>query len=271
MLGLTPFLLLPWLAGGSSPVLWGDPRSLGGWLWLVTARLYQPNLFALPLGQWLARLVEWLRPGVLIPLLIWFLAAFIGAVQAWRKNKLLPAALLLTAMLYAVYAFTYRTFDAAVLLLPAFALAALAAGPWLTRFKSPAIWLLPLAMLLLASASSLFDDEFDARVAATEGLAPIPYDAIVLTPGDASIAALWYFQHVEGIRQDVVLVDENMFQFDWYRARLGRDHPELSVPYADDLDVFIATNLDDHAVCRLTLNDIGASTCLTSMQGVLRD
>ena len=43
-LGLVPFILLPFFAAGSSPVLWGDPSSLRGWLWLVSAKLYHPNI-----------------------------------------------------------------------------------------------------------------------------------------------------------------------------------------------------------------------------------
>jgi hypothetical protein len=266
LLGLFPFLFLPWLAGSNSPVLWGNPQSLSGWWWLVTARLYQPNLFALPVAQWPDRFIDWLNPGIFVPLFIWLGLALAGARQAWRKNNLLPVAFLATALSYAVYAFTYRTDDAAVLLLPAFVLAARAAGPWLLRYKPPAIWLLPLAMLLLAGASTIVDRELDVRVAATEGLGQIPEGAIVLTAGDPSISALLYFQHVEGLRQDALIVDENMFQFDWYRARLGRDNPELSLPVTDDLNAFIKSNSIDRPICRLTLRDIGITTCVSPLR-----
>ena len=262
LLGLIPFLFLPWLANGNSPVLWGNPQSVSGWWWLVTARLYQPNVLTLPVAQWPARIVDWLDSGALIPLLIWLNLALFGAWQARRKNDSLPVAFLATATLYSVYAFTYRTDDAVVLLMPAFVLTAMAAGPWLLRSRPSLIWLLPLAMLMLAGASLNANSDIEVRKAATEGLKQIPRGAVVLTPGDSSIAALWYFHHVEGLRQDIVVVDENMFQFDWYRSRLGRDNPELSVPVADDLNSFVHTNASYRAICRLTLSSDSLTSCI---------
>ena len=38
--GLTPFLLLPWLAQASSPVIWGNPQTVDGWWWLVSAQIF---------------------------------------------------------------------------------------------------------------------------------------------------------------------------------------------------------------------------------------
>ena len=40
LIGLIPLLTLPLLARLGSPVIWGDPSTIRGWWWLVTAQLY---------------------------------------------------------------------------------------------------------------------------------------------------------------------------------------------------------------------------------------
>ncbi len=63
LLGLTPYLLIPLLAQNPTPVVWGDPSTVSGWLWVVSGRVFASNVFALPLAQWPTRLAEWgLRP-----------------------------------------------------------------------------------------------------------------------------------------------------------------------------------------------------------------
>jgi len=251
--GLAPFLLLPLLASGNSPIIWGNPTSLRGWWWLVSARLYQPNVFALPPDLWPARFLDWIESGVLLPLMVWLLLAIVSVARAKEKDWKLSAAMTVSALAYTVYAFTYRANDAAVLLLPGIVLATIVAGRWLLEEPRPTLWLIPIVMagLLILTPGSFSAATIEDEVAAR--IDQIPRQAIVLTPGDASIAALWYFHHVEGHRPDLVIVDGNMFQFDWYRQRLSRDHPMLFVPSADDLGAFETKNRRVWPVCHLTL------------------
>lgn len=253
-IGMVPFLLLPWLASGDSPVVWGDLDSLSGWWWLVSAELYRPNVFGLPLSQWSERLVTWFSPALFIPFLLWLiLAVRIG----WRTigSKDAPTvALLATATLYVLYAFTYRPWDSIVLLLPALLMTALVIGMGLQRHHRLKIWLLPLAMLLLLTLASPPDNgERTVREEIQWLLGQIPAKAIVLTPGDGTVSALWYYRHVEDTRTDIIVVDENMFQFDWYRERLREGYPSLLVPFDDELDVFMTANRSRYPVCQLSL------------------
>ena len=43
LVGLSPLLLLPILAAGDSPIVWGRPADLAGWWWLVSGQLYAAN------------------------------------------------------------------------------------------------------------------------------------------------------------------------------------------------------------------------------------
>ena len=228
--GLSPLLLLPLLARGNIPIVWGDPTTVGGWIWLISGRLYHPNAFALPLTAVIPRTISWLREGVL-QLLILIPLALLGT-----KQRRPPLAALLTAVIFLLYAFTYRTDDSIVLVLPAVLLLA----TLLPRSK----WLLPVPILLLLlnfNAMTLHNAP-STRPQMTQILQTAPADAILLTEGDNLIFDLWYYQQAEHIRPDLLLVDADLFAFDWYRARLGRLHPELKALAVDDLDAFIRGN-----------------------------
>jgi hypothetical protein len=235
-------------------MVWGDLDSLSGWWWLVSAELYRPNVFGLPLSQWPERLATWFGPALFIPFLLWIiLAVRIG----WRtrESKNIPTvALLATATLYVLYAFTYRPWDSIVLLLPALLMTALVIGMGLQHHHRLKIWLLPLAMLLFLALASPPDSGAATLREETQGLLDqIPANAIVVTPGDGTVSALWYYRHVEDTRTDIIVVDENMFQFDWYRERLREGYPFLLVPLDDELDFFMIANRSGRPVCQLSL------------------
>ena len=258
--GLLPLLLLPWLARGDSPVVWGRPETLGGWWWLVSGRLYAANLQLPPDGTRLALLARAVALGV---------AAFGPAAlilgrppAAGQLTALAPPAtgsvrpvLLLgaTGVAYVLFALVYVTPDAAVLLLPALLIAALLAAPGLARLGRLAVAL----PLLLAVAGLLTHAggaaEPTPRALAEAALSAAPPNAVLLTPGDRSLFTLWYFHHVEGLRPDVVVADANLLAFDWYRRRLAAQEMGLFVPAADDLIAFQRDNAVARPFCAVSL------------------
>jgi hypothetical protein len=252
-IGLAPFLWLPWLATNHSPVTWGDPSTLGGWWWLASASLYRPNVFGLPLNMWLTRLDSWLNLSILVPLLLWLAGALLAIRRGRRGPDRLPLALLLTALAFSIYAFTYRPEDSAVLLLPALLLAAIVAGRGLADLDSPKSWLLPMSVCILALVARPHSYDSSLRISALASLAELPQDAIVLTPGDESVSALWYFHYVEGVRPDIAVIDANMFQFPWYRSGLQREFSDLWIPDGDQLELLVGQNGQSRPVCRLSL------------------
>jgi hypothetical protein len=91
------------------------------------------------------------------------------------------------------------------------------------------------------------------RESALGALISLPSDSIVMTPGDQTVSTLWYYHFVENIRPDLIIVDQNMFQFDWYRSDLGSRYPSLSHLATDDLSGFVATNQLDRSICQVSL------------------
>ncbi len=227
LLGLAPLLLLPILAGQGSPVVWGEPRRLDGWWWLVTGALYRPNMLAVAAGDALARLWEWFWSAQLfVPSAMLLLDVPVLLQRASWRSRRQPALLAATGALFLVAAATYRTDDAVVLLLPALLCAVLLLAPLLAR-AGPASLLLPAALLLLNFNRLDLSADREARNLAEPLLSSAPLDAILLTEGDAATFTLWYLHEVEGQRPDIVVVDRNLFGFDWYRRRLAARHSWL--------------------------------------------
>jgi hypothetical protein len=224
LLGLAPLLILPILALHSSPVVWGEPQSPGGWWWLLSGQLYRPNLLALPAREAVARLWDWLWAAQLFVPAAALLAGLptLRRSESWRSPRqahLLAA----TSVLFLLTSLTYRTEDAIVLLLPGLLCAVLLLAPVLARV-GPASLLLPALLLLLNFNRLDLSADRELRSLAEQLLSAAPQDAILLTEGDATTFSLWYLHEVEGQRPDILVVDRNLFGFEWYRHRLAARH-----------------------------------------------
>ncbi|MEM7113148.1 MAG: DUF2723 domain-containing protein [Chloroflexota bacterium] len=263
LLGLSPLLAIPWLAQTSSPVVWGNPTTVDGWWWLVSGTIYRPNMLALPLAALVERLVAWGTVALVwggTVLVVWGVNILYcrsrdsqsrhhpdAGAASWNDianrgyRSYHNSILLLTAVLITLYALTYNTPDAHVLLLPALLLLALPLADVLRNWGVAAL-LLPLALLLLNFQQQNLRQAPTMRPVATALLQAAPENAILLTPGDTTIFTLWYFHHVEEQRPDLLLVDANLFAFDWYRARLQQQVPSLVAVTHDNLAAFEQEN-----------------------------
>ena len=255
--GLLPFLVLPLLALGESPVVWGRPETLGGWWWLVTGQLYGGNVLALPRAEWGQRLLLWSRE--LFAQFAWIGLPLVAVAisETWPERQRRLAPLLLSAGLYLVYAFGYRNDDAFVYLLPALLLLVLPLANIMLR-SSWLAFLLPMLLLMLNfQRVGLRDDfvagRFEARAAAEAVLAEAPPDALLLTDGDRTTFTLWYMHFVEAQRPDLIVADVNLFAFDWYRTRLSRHYHEPDLRAATAYERLAAGEWPDRTVCRTVL------------------
>lgn len=251
-LGLTPLLLLPWLARGDSPVVWGRPDDLAGWWWLVSGRLYAANIQpAIDSERWLTLLRALaFGPAALVVAnrsLDRPLARF-TATAGERGATLMLGAI---ALAYGAFGLLYATADAAVMLLPGLMIGALLLAPRLAALGRVAL-LLP-ALLALVAYPVPKTNSSEPRALAEALFQAAPTNAILLAPGDRTVFTLWYFQHVEGRRPDVILVDANLFAFDWYRERLAGQYPAISVPMTDDLIALRRENERNRPFCAVGL------------------
>ena len=250
-LGLTPFLLIPLLAQSGSPIIWGQPTTIQGWWWLVTGTIYRGNTFALPSVEIVPRLQSWATilfsqfTWIGLPLVFWG-----WWVRHQESSKIIVFPL--TAIGYMLYAFGYNTPDAIIFCLPALLLFSLFLTPSFQQLGWLAL-LLPLTSLMLNFQTQNLGNDVTIRPLMDVVWIEIPTNAIVLTPGDQTIFTAWYFQHVENQRPDVILVDSNLFAFDWYRQQLQQRHPDLTGITQDDLGHFQQRNQQKRPYCLVTL------------------
>ena len=268
-LGLTPLLLLPWLAHGNSPVIWEETHTFAGWSRLISGQLYHASFLGGTLNDYMQR--SWIWAKLLLEQFAgvgwWFIGVGMYRLinQPTTKSQAFPPilrtglfppltslSLVATAVLYLLYSFLYHTQDAPVLLLPALLILSIFLAVGLERWGYLAL-LLPLCLLMLHFHSQNLRQDQGVRPSVRQLLAQTPAEAILVTPGNETIFTLWYFHHVEEQRPDLTLVDTNLFAFPWYRARLKQQYPSIIWPTVDDINQVRLLN-SQHPFCQADLS-----------------
>jgi hypothetical protein len=95
------------------------------------------------------------------------------------------------------------------------------------------------------------------RSFALQQLQSAPTNAILLMSGEGLLFTLLYFQHGEGLRPDLILVDKNLFAFDWHRQQLQKHYPDVMWPSDYNLDALIRQT--KRPICQL--NDLQTIDC----------
>lgn len=248
LIGLTVFAVLPLRASSGAPVNWGDPSTLQGFWWLITAELYRGYVFALPLGSLGTRLLAWASMIARQFTPIGALIGLWGLLRLKRARLGLVAAILVAFLCLSAFAIGYNTRDSYVYLIPPFVLLAIGGGIGLGEvlirleglanrlpgLRWAAVLVLPLIELAFGwPAADLHAD----RVAMDFGqaiMAQAPQQAVLVTSEDAHTFTLWYFRYVRGERPDVTIVDQDMLGMSWYRSTIARASG-LAHPASPDL------------------------------------
>jgi tetratricopeptide (TPR) repeat protein len=255
--GLLPYLYIPLRAPANPGLNWGDARTLGALLSLVTRAEYG-SLSLLPQAAraYFPETSPWLQMPVYLRVMFWGpglpagLLALVGLAwpaaggrQRWWPAAFLGLAWLATGPFFLALAHypVEDPFWEGVLerfyILPQVPLALLAGcgAAWLGARLRPA--LAGVLALLVAGCGlaswSRADRSGDTAAAdyLDNFLASVPRGAIVLTLGDAPGMLLDYAQYVEGRRPDLVLLDQEKLTFPWYIDSRKRRHPDVVFPW----------------------------------------
>jgi len=245
------YLALPLRAAGNPPINWGNPQTLDGFWWSVTAAPYQKYFSSLGLPALLERIAA-------VPRFLFDQFNVVGAgLGLWGLTQVLsnPArrarrsgvALLLGMSAIVGYAALYGSRDSHIYLLFAFMLFALAiaAGIHDVLARLSPRWalavmfvaLLGLPIFNLAANFQSLDLSRD-RVAynyAQSIVAAVPNDAVILADGDEHLFALWYYRYaIAGATSDVLVVSRELLQYDWYYHQIRQTMSALpAIPPAD--------------------------------------
>ncbi len=273
-LGLSAYALLPLRASTLPPVNWGNPTTLGRWVWLVTGQLYQNRLLDLTLAGFLQRAQSYL--GLLLEQfdLPGMTLALIGVIFFFKPSRLYFITIA-SAVLSFLFAAVYNSFDAYVYLLPILVSMAIWIGiatgglmRWgstrkrVTEFATLAVTVVFGLMLLLQRWPQM-DASRDTRAEdfGAQAMQLIPPDGLVFADGDRAIFTLWYFHYALRQRPDVVIVATDLLYYDWYLDTLRATYPTLviegDVVWSGSL---VSQNLA-RPVCVLDDRDLEAVLC----------
>ena len=190
-----------------------------------------------------------------LPLLAWLpgLAALLGIVAMWRRNRQLALAFTLVLFLQAAMTVLYfnipasyfRSLDRHYLPVCVTVGVLVACGlsvvmqqrarlTWHRRRVAPLlaasfVALIPIAQLAGNWHASDASARHFARDFASNMLETLPPDAILFTVGDNDTFPLWYAQTVEGVRPDVAIVNLSLANAPWYIDQIVRRDPSFPV------------------------------------------
>jgi hypothetical protein len=276
--GLSVYLYLPLSSARIPPLDWGGPHTWSGFWWTVSARIYQEYVFGLPAAYLPARLGSWL--SLLAEQFTWVGLALglVGIWDLWEEEREWLLFSLISFGTVAVYSITYNTTDSYVYLIPSYLLFAFwmtrgvsyllreAIIPWMNKGRdrvsstSRPLWVFGLFLLVLpvfllgANFRDLdLSNDREAYDYAATIFAQVPADAVIIAGTDAHVFSLWYLLYVERAAPQAVVVAEGLFEYQWYKDALLRNHPQLNVPAStagsyDQLFAFIDANLSRHPV-----------------------
>ncbi len=261
-LGLAVHLLvMPIAATTQSPINMFEPSSWSrfwsyvsleqsGGGFLVDLWPRKSGVWSVQIGDFLRVLGDnFFRRGPSVSILGWLpaLAAMLGLVMLWRRNRRLGLAFTLVLLLHAAMTVLYfniaanyfRPFDRHYL--PVFVTLGVLVACGLSvltqqlghvatsrrrvtvALGATAVVLTPAAQLFGNWTSHNASERYFTRDYAANALGSLPPNAIYFTVGDNDTFPVLYLQSVEGVRPDVRIVNLSMANAAWYVDQLARD------------------------------------------------
>lgn len=285
-LGALSYARIALVARGAAPVNWGFATDADGLWWLVSGAAYRGYVFGAPATSVIVRIASWARTLAVQYTLAGMALALWGLAWWDQQRPQLRTFSLLWLGPISIYTIGYASRDAEVNLLPVVWLMALwlAVGMercmvWSAR-RWPGQWgewgppILFAALTLAAlpgrwNRTSLRLDHA-ARDFVQAAAAAVEPNAIVISRGDDETFALWYGTWASGEiarrAPGVVVVNEALYQFDWYRRLQATLHPDVEGA-GESVEALIEANLGRRPILRTgDMQDGGAPPGLYPLQ-----
>ena len=273
--GLLIYLTLPFRALSNPPVNWGNPVSLNNFVWLVSGRLYQGQLFELTPTLLLERIQDtaglWIGQFGLLGLA----AGLVGLIFFFKSSRLFVNTVWI-AIVFSAFSIGYVTTDSFVYLIPAFLAFAVWIGAGLaglqeiTARRYPKFEFVIGAILLgylftqagfhwlqVDASHDLRAEQFGQTV-----LAQAPSHAILFAKGDKAIFTMWYFLYALHERSDLTIVATDLLGFDWYQKTLASTYPDLALPGPFPFAETLAALNPKRSACYIEYTDFSDIQCL---------
>ena len=235
VLGLLPYLYLPIRAAQDPLFNWGDPDSLSRLYHHVSGRQYQvwfmadESVFRQQTDFFLSKL----------PSELGYIGLAVAALGLVLLAKQAQRILLMTALMFIACFFWAGRYDI-LEIEPYYMLCILAVGAWCAAGaqwlegrigKSAAVGAMSLLVVIVAAINfgranertNVMVEDMTVNVLST-----LPPNSVVFSSQwDFWVSGSWYMQAVEGMRRDVVVVDQELLRRSWYLDQMATWHPEL--------------------------------------------
>jgi hypothetical protein len=252
-LALSLYMYLPVRAAQSPLLNWGSPSTLQRLIWHVSGKQYRVWIFSSTeaAGRQFQYFINSLpQEHAYIGLLL----AVIGLPLLWRRDRRLFIGTVLLFVTCVVYSINYDIHDIDSYFLLAYVCVALWAGIGLFQLGSwimagnarfamirGALLLLPgfLALVLNFGKVNQRDNHLveDYTMNMFSSLQP---GALVLSyQWDYWVSASYYFQLVDGMRPDLIVIDKELLRRSWYLKQLESRYPSLIQRSRDEVDGFL--------------------------------
>jgi hypothetical protein len=252
---------LPWAAGRSPAMNWGNPRSLQEIWWHITGRQYRV-FFSFSPSTMGPQFVEFCRMALRefgfpwLPLTLFL--AVTGLASAFKRDKTAFWFLLLIVLADLAYSLSYEiSEDKDAYYLPAFISLAMAAGlgiRWLIQLaasRGSPIWtpyVAAVTAIVLTSATAFaanwpFNNrrhDFIADDYVENLFTTIASHGLLLTQDWQVVSPMFYAQEIEQRRSDVKVLDINLLRRSWYFDYLKQAHPDLIERSSEKIESYVA-------------------------------
>lgn len=262
VIGISPYLYLPWAAARLPEMSWGSPDTLDGFFYMLlrkevgTFSLVRSGAANASAWEGLRGFaLEWMTSFLFVGALL----TIVGWIHAVRATGPLRAHALVLLVASSAYVLVFAMLSHLSLGVPlqreivarfwqwpflacavhmALGASVLAAG-WRERGAGPGAaraWFVYLPLVLFLGripfvwrAESNAGDRRFATVAQSV-LESLPPGALVLSAGDMWTNLLRYEQLVRGVRPDVVVLDRALLTKPWYGRTVRANHPSVDLP-----------------------------------------
>ncbi len=257
LLGLLPYLYVPWASARHPEYNWGNVSSLHDLIALVARRSYgSAHLVSTPGysgGSALLRILALLRSIGWLGCVL----ALAGLIQAYRRQRwyfwfVLIAFICVGPFFVAITNLNFATAPSALFVLqrffllshvviaPLYAFGFLAAGDLFPESARRGAWRrvgTSVVLLCLAAITAFHHRRVDqsrntiARTFGDDMFATVEPGSILIATGDGIALPLVYLQQVERTRRDVTLVLLPLLAADWYVGQLRARYRDLHLPF----------------------------------------
>lgn len=249
--GLSVYMYLPVRASSHPPFNWGNPQTFESFWWHVTGKQFRVWMFSgsdvvkKQFEHFTANLPSEFHPVIL-------LVALIGMLVLMFRDRRIFSVVAILFVTCVAYSVNYDIHDIDTYFLLSFMMIAFCAAYGIAfvvgRFEgraartaaaAAAFGLIPLQ---LVSQWDQVDQSGNAMAAeyTRSILTSLPPNAVVISAQwDYFVSPSYYFQHVEQLRPDVVILDKELFRRSWYFPQLRALYPEVMQRSQNEVDAFL--------------------------------